>query len=95
MVLRGNWSSEKRCHTVHVRHCYSPRSTQTDSSKGSGSGKHSEGSVSKKHSEGSVTKKHRGTTKKHSEGSGSKHGSKQSDTDDSKSLHGYEKEKKS
>lgn len=95
MVLRGNWSSEKRSHTVHIRHCYSPRSIQTDSSKNSGSGKNSEGSCSKKHSEGSGSKKHRGTTKKHSEGSGSKHGSKQSDNDDGRNLHGSEKDIKS
>ncbi|KAK1379430.1 Inositol polyphosphate 5-phosphatase [Heracleum sosnowskyi] len=95
VVLRGNWSSEKRCHTVHVRHCYSRRSTQTDSSKSSSSGKHSEGSFSKKHLEGSGSKRNRGNNKKHSEGSGSKHGSKQSDNDDSKSLHASEKDTKS
>ncbi|XP_074339711.1 type I inositol polyphosphate 5-phosphatase 13 [Apium graveolens] len=95
VVLRGNWSSEKRSHTVHIRHCYSARSTQPESSKNNGSGKNSEGSCSKKHSEGSGSKKHRGTNKKHSEGSGSKHGSKQSNSDDGRSLNGSEKDKKS
>lgn len=88
VVLRGNWSSDTRSYTVHVRHCYSPKSTQADSSKSSGSGKHSEGSFSKKHSEGSGSKKYRGR-------SGSKHGSKQSDNDVSRSFHGSEKDAKS
>ncbi|WOH12525.1 hypothetical protein DCAR_0832030 [Daucus carota subsp. sativus] len=93
VVLRGNWSSDTRSHIVHVRHCYSAKSTQTDPSKGGGSGKRSDDSSSRKHSEGSSSRKH--SERKHSEGSGSrkhrgnrrggKHGNKHSDSDDSRS----------